>query len=306
MVLKIKKRDGRLEDFDPVKIEGAMHKAFLAVEKGSIGVVGGLTGRVVNKIEKEVPTVEEVQDIVEETLIEAGFSNVARAYIIYRNERFRLREKKRLLGVKDDLKLSVNGVKLLRNRYLLIGDHGEIMETPVGMMKRVADAVGKGDEEKNSFFHAMKGLYFLPNSPTLMNAGTPPGQLSACFVLPVEDNIPSIFDAVKNMAIIHKSGGGTGFSFTHLRPKGDVVGTTKGIASGPLSFMRIYDVATEVIKQGGKRRGANMGVLNASHPDVLSFINSKVDGSLKNFNISVGVDDLFFKKRAVTGVILMF
>ena len=142
MVLKIKKRDGRLEDFDPVKIKGAIHKAFLAVEKGNIGVVGGLTGRVVNKIEKEVPTVEEVQDIVEETLIEAGFSNVARAYIIYRNERFRLREKKRLLGVKDDLKLSVNGVKLLRNRYLLISDHEEIMETPVGMMKRVADAVG--------------------------------------------------------------------------------------------------------------------------------------------------------------------
>lgn len=299
---KVVKRDGRLEDFDEKKIENAVKKAFNAVGEEDKGRSRELTGKVVSRIRekgKENPTVEEIQDIVEEVLIEEGFSKVAKAYILYRRERSRIREEKAMLGVKDDLKLTVNAVRVLRRRYLLRDDRGEIVETPMQMFTRVAKHVAKDGRERESFFSAMKGLYFLPNSPTLMNAGTPLGQLSACFVLPVEDSIEGIFDTLKHMAIIHKSGGGTGFTFTHLRPKGDVVGTTKGVASGPVSFMRIYDVATDVIKQGGKRRGANMGILNANHPDIFAFINSKIDGSLRNFNISVGANDDFFNNRSL-------
>jgi len=300
-MLRVTKRDGRLEDFDEHKIENAIRKAFLAVgeEDRSRAVAEKVILRVRREAEekKENPSVEHIQDVVEEALIEEGFSKVARAYMLYRRERSRIREEKAMLGVKDDLKLSVNAVKVLRKRYLLRDDDGRILETPMEMLTRVARHVARNGEERERFFGAMKGLYFLPNSPTLMNAGTPLGQLSACFVLPVEDSIEGIFTSLKHMATIHKSGGGTGFSFTHLRPRGDVVGTTKGVASGPVSFMRIYDVATDVIKQGGKRRGANMGILNASHPDILSFINSKADGSLRNFNISVGASDSLFGRK---------
>ena len=296
MVSKVIKRDGTTEDFDEKKVENALRKAFNAVGENDARC-RDLAKKVTEGIEKETVSVEEIQDIVERTLIDEGFSKVAKAYIIYRRERSRIREEKAMLGVKDDLKLSVNAIRVLRKRYLLRNDNGRILETPMEMLTRVARHVARNGEERERFFSAMKGLYFLPNSPTLMNAGTPLGQLSACFVLPVEDSIEGIFNTLKHMAIIHKSGGGTGFSFTHLRPKGDVVGTTKGVASGPVSFMRIYDVATDVIKQGGKRRGANMGILNAEHPDILSFINSKADGSLRNFNISVGASDSLFGRK---------
>ncbi len=162
---------------------------------------------------------------------------------------------------------------LLRSRYLLPG------ETPREMFRRVAGAVGTAEQE--AFFTMMDDLLFLPNSPTLMNAGIPGGQLSACFVLPVGDSIESIFLALRQMALIHKSGGGTGFSFSHIRPSGDCVGQTAGIASGPLPFMHVFDEATTALKQGGKRRGANMGVLASSHPDIIPFIRAKVSGDLR-------------------------
>lgn len=194
----------------------------------------------------------------------------------------------------DELELSVNALKVLKRRYLLKDENGNVLETPYELFRRIAKAVALDPVSEEEFLDILVNLEFLPNTPTLMNAGTDMGQLSACFVIPVEDSLVSIFDAVKSMALIQQSGGGTGFSFTHLRPRGDVVKSTKGVASGPVSFMRVFDTTTEIIKQGGKRRGANMGILRVDHPDIIDFITAKTkEGLLTNFNISVAVDDKF-------------
>jgi ribonucleoside-diphosphate reductase alpha chain len=202
--------------------------------------------------------------------------------------------------------LSENAVRVLEARYLRRNAGGEIIETPQQLFRRVACAVANAESRFNggqpahnweeAFFNALCELEFLPNSPTLMNAGTPCGQLSACFVLPVGDSMPEIFDALKLMAIIQQTGGGTGFSFSRLRPQGDPVTSTGGTASGPVSFMRVFDAATENVRHGGKRRGANMGVLRIDHPDILQFVAAKLDGrSFRNFNLSVAAPDSFFE-----------
>lgn len=197
--------------------------------------------------------------------------------------------------------LSKNAKTVLADRYLLRDKSGKIVETPLQLCRRVARAIARADamhrrdpkKAEKRFFEMISKLEFVPNSPTLMNAGTRLGQLSACFVLPVEDSLESIFTTLKHMAIIHQSGGGTGFDFSALRPEGDIVLSTKGVASGPVSFMSIFDKTTDVIKQGGKRRGANMGLLRNDHPDVRSFIDAKKNGGFVNFNLSVTASDRF-------------
>jgi ribonucleoside-diphosphate reductase alpha chain len=200
--------------------------------------------------------------------------------------------------------LSENARHVLERRYLLRDEGGAVVERPAELFRRVARAVALAEPEKvrgrvaEVFEARMAALEFLPNSPTLMNAGRPHGQLAACFVLPVDDDLAGIFDALKWAALIHQSGGGTGFAFSRLRPRGDVVKTTHGVASGPVSFMRVYDAATEIIKQGGVRRGANMAVLAASHPDVLEFVEAKRGVGLENFNLSVAAPDALFRAAA--------
>jgi len=310
---KVKKRNGSIVKFDETKIKIAVEKAALEVlgqPDIARAVARRVTNVVVNRLCQEykgkIPDIENIQDMVEHALMSEGYNHIAKSYILYRENRSQLRFTKSALGLKDDLKLPVNTMEVLKRRYLLKDENQNIVETPSELFRRVANHVAKAEDNFKSrysredieeqFYQMMRNLQFMPNSPTLMNAGTSFGQLSACFVIPVEDSIEGIFKALGNMAAIHQTGGGTGFSFSHLRPKSDIVQSTKGQASGPVSFMSIFDQATGVIVQGGRRRGANMGILRCDHPDIVDFIEAKIEPSrFSNFNLSVGATDKFMR-----------
>jgi ribonucleoside-diphosphate reductase alpha chain len=386
----IKKRDGRFVKFDENKIHTAVYKAMCAAGKPDSKVAKDVTNEIINNIIMVQPElrkpidVEEIQDMVETILLEKDLPDIAKAFIIYRNEQHKLREEKCNILNKDlnhfdeiDKAFDINSLRVLESRYLIRNDMGEIIESPKQLFIRVATQVGiaeifydpllftgksiimnvnvswaeeaeeyynkldafhnkfhigkyhlnkyhfdslirlyskmfregkikatfkrvlellatgyfdKYEKVIDEFYSLMVNKVFLPNTPTLMNAGSKLGQLSACFVLDIDDSLDSIMKTARDAAKIFQSGGGVGISYSKLRPEGDMVFSTSGVASGPVSFMNIINTVTEVVKQGGKRRGANMGILHSQHPDIEKFITAKTTpGVLENFNVSVGL-----------------
>ncbi|HKG30469.1 MAG TPA: ribonucleotide reductase N-terminal alpha domain-containing protein, partial [Nitrososphaeraceae archaeon] len=392
LITRIRKRDGRVVDFGKSKISNAIYKALVATGKPDYRLTETLTNKVIRKMVQHgyssteisaIPSVEDVQDIVESILIEEGLSDTAKSYILYRHERRKIRdEKMKILNKKDldevDKVFDVNSLRVLASRYLLRDNNNEITEGPKQMFERVAilvaipdimhdsrlfDVIGgqiQGTEEAEKYYtktgdfdlklkignyylnkyhfeslirhyiylanqkhmkvsfkeilkliaegklaqyeERIREYYdlmisrdFLPNTPTLMNAGARLGQLSACFVLDMQDDMYKIMKSSTDAAMIFKSGGGVGINYSDLRPEGDIVASTSGVASGPTSFMRIIDTITDVVKQGGKRRGANMGILEAWHPDIEKFVTAKTKpGVFENFNVSVGIWEDFW------------
>jgi ribonucleoside-diphosphate reductase alpha chain len=393
LISQIRKRDTRIVSFVHSKISDAIYKALVATRKPDYELAEKLANKVLQKMvdhgygasEKDaIPSVEDVQDMVESILIEEGLSETAKAYILYRHERRKIRdEKMKILNKKDldevDKSFTVNSLRVLASRYLLRDDNNDIIEGPRQMFERVAILATLPDllhdsrifdiESKHSnhtdeaekyydkiddfhlklkignfylnkyhfeslirlyidlaknrnikcsfkdllrliaegkmssyegkireYYNLMVSKDFLPNTPTLMNAGARLGQLSACFVLDMPDDMNKIMKSSTDAAMIFKSGGGVGINYSDLRPEGDIVASTSGVASGPSSFMRIIDTITDVVKQGGKRRGANMGILEAWHPDIEKFVTAKTKpGVFENFNVSVGISNDFWR-----------
>ncbi len=311
----IVKRDGRRVPFSVSKITDAIFKAAESVGGKDRTLSEKLTQDLVIELEKKFATrsfsVEDVQDLVEKILIEKGHARTAKAYILFRYKKAQEREKRALiLGDEhpdDNLHFSSEALTILERRYLGKDAAGTLRETPKDMLDRIAANIASADakygadaaaiaQTRDRFYYLLASLIFLPNTPTLMNAGTKNQLLPASFVLPIDDTMESIFGTLQTAAILHQRGAGTGFSFSRLRPKHDPVKHHSGVAGGPVAFLRVYDAALEIVKQGGIRPGANMAVLRVDHPDILRFIEAKHDKrSLKNFNISVGVTDRFMK-----------
>lgn len=334
-IKKILHPDGTSEEFSLNKIADSIFSAAKTVggkdKELAVSLAHEIVSRLNEEIKEETIPAEKLREIIEHTLLEKGHVKTARAHIELYHEGQRKekeeaekekeeaekenKENKEKEGIKKEEKnlaeenmlFSPQALRILERRYLLKDETGNLTETPQKMLRRVAKNIAHADtfygaeseqakETEETFYRMMAELRFLPNSPTLMNAGTKVQQISSCFVLPIEDDINSIFLCLKEAAQIHQRGSGTGFSFTPLRPKGDPVKRNLGVAAGPLAFLKIYDTALEAIKQGGVRPGANMAVLRVDHPDIIRFIESKRDGkSLKNFNISVAVTDNFMR-----------
>ncbi|PIN79461.1 ribonucleoside-diphosphate reductase, adenosylcobalamin-dependent [Candidatus Woesearchaeota archaeon CG10_big_fil_rev_8_21_14_0_10_34_8] len=309
-VTKIKKRDGTIVDFDPEKIYNAISKAAEAVGSYDREKTKPVVAKILNYVEqqfndKNIPTIEDMQDIVERVLIEEGHVKTVKVYILYREEQAKVRQKKQeLVGGFVDKNMSLNALKILKEKYLLQDNSGNTIETPEQMFRRVAKAIALIDKDyekepdikavEEEFFQSMNNLEFLPNSPCLMNAGTEMQQVISCFGLPINDSLEGIYDTLKIAAKIHKYGSGTGFNFSTLRPRDDMINSTKGGSSGALSFLKLFDSSTSIIKQGGKRRGANMAIIHVTHPEILNFISAKEDpAQLTNFNISIAITDKF-------------
>ena len=315
---KIIKRDGKKAVFEEAKIARVILKALEATGKIGEGSelarkvrnlkneAERLTKVVVNILNKgmngDLPTVEQVQDVVEQVLMAAGHFKTAKAFILYREKQQKTRRVKQIIGVKDDLGLSVNQLKVLENRYLRHDEYGKTVETPKKLFKRVARAVSSMEEKskrkewREKFYEVISKMEFVPAGGYLRSAGMKRPTIANCFVLPVEDNMAGIFDSVKWLALVQQAGGGSGFNFSKLRPKGDFVKSSGGFSTGPISFMKVFDAATAQVMQGGYRMGANMGILDVTHPDIMEFIHCKTDeGEISNFNISVGVTDEFMK-----------
>jgi len=307
-ITKIRKRDGRIVDFEQDKITQAIYKAMLVTNQGNKKEAGKLSDKVVDfliqRFKKErVPQVEEIQDIVEMTLMRKDYLESAKAYIIYRKEHQKIREEKNkvLNGRVSQLPLSLNSLKILAGRYLKKDIRTkEIIETPEEMFERVSRAVaevekryGKSAQEikewQGKFYQLMLNLEFLPAGRTLANAGTAMSVISNCVVLHIEDSLDDIFKTLRDATLLQQSGSGVGFPFHLLRPAGSLTKRTQGVSSGPVSFLYVYDKAFGVIKQQG-RHGANMAVMRVDHPDILDFIHAKDrEGELTNFNISISL-----------------
>lgn len=310
-IRNIKKRDDSIVAFNAENITRAIASAFEATMRSDVEAIPTLVDKVIENVNarfssQAVPSVEEIQDIVEQTLMQEEFFDAAKTYILYREKRNEVREfKARIIGRPDDSKLTINALRVAQEKYLQTLRDGTI-ETPKELFRRVARSVAAAEmiydpkfdarvlEEE--FFQAMCNLEFLPGGRTLANAGSKSNQLVNCFVLPIEDELSSIYTTLREAAIIQKLGGGTGFCFSKLRPKNDPVSNHEGMSSGPVSFLELFDVSTETIKKGGQRRGANMGVLRVDHPDILEFITVKdQNNKLANFNISVGLTNEFME-----------
>ncbi|MEA3355596.1 MAG: adenosylcobalamin-dependent ribonucleoside-diphosphate reductase [Patescibacteria group bacterium] len=305
---QIKKRSGELQVYSKEKVIRSIYRAQENIDKQDWDQAKSIGKLVIDELEdkfkkEKILGSDEVGDVLERVLIDNKLYDIARAFIIAREKQRQEEKAEKGLGVVDDIGLPYASIVVLKNKYLRKDRNGKIIETPKGLLKRVAKALAKIEKTKNKkkiwekkFYKSMKSLEFLPGGRTLANAGTINNQLANCFVMPMPDSVEGIFDSVKESSILKKNGGGVGFSFSRIRPKGDEIATTSGKAAGPVAFMKIVNDASEILEQAGGRRSGNMVVLHVSHPDIFEFITSKEDENhLNQINFSLGLTDKFMK-----------